>query len=525
MRKDNPMAFYREHYDVIVIGGALAGMSCAMRLASEGKSVLVLERHNLPGGCATSFVRSGIEMEATLHEMMSLGPAEEPLYIRKYLDEMKVAIDWLRVPEAYELVSPEDQIDIELHAGRRADGTWVCADEIEAQYPGTRPEVNRLLEVCRSVYESVLYLNEHSLSKAEMLMKHEALVRTAGYSAEEVLHAAFHLPAPVKKILSAYWIYVGQPMSTLPFTIYAFLMADYMMGGSYVARGFSHEMAMAMQNRCEELGVQFEYCQNVEKILVENGHVYGVRTSRGDEIHARYIACAPYPNTVYGTMIEPQSEVPVQARKYANAMPMSVTNFSVVLLLDQKPEELNIHSYSVFSSEIPFDTNVFWEQGKQPGNWSYLTAICLNYANPDAVPEGMTSLSITNLPLPEAFDRVNADNYYRMKRKIAKQMIDTVSRRLGVNLLNHIQEIVIETPMTIARYTGMYQGGIYGYQHSMVNSVVGRLEDVEREQYIGGLVWCASHQLVGDGMACNINNGKIAATMILEQMKKEASGK
>ena len=132
------MAFYKDNYDVIVIGGALAGMSCAMRLASEGKSVLVLERHNLPGGVATSFVRNGIEMEATLHEMMSLGPTDDPLYIRQYLDEMKVAIDWLRVPEAYDLYSPEDNIDIELHAGRRPDGTWVCADEIEAKYPGTK---------------------------------------------------------------------------------------------------------------------------------------------------------------------------------------------------------------------------------------------------------------------------------------------------------------------------------------------------------------------------------------------------
>ena len=517
------MTFYKDNYDVIVIGGALAGMSCAMRLADQGKSVLVLERHNLPGGVATSFVRGGIEMEATLHEMMSLGPKEDPLYIRTYLDEMKVAIDWLRVPEAYTLFSPKDNIDIELHAGRRSDGTWVCADEIEAQYPGTRAEVNRLLEVCREVYNSVLFLNENKMSKLGMLLNHEALVKTAGYSAKEVLDNAFVLPESVKKILSAYWIYVGQPLSSLPFTIYAFLMADYMIGGSYVARGFSHEMALAMQERCEELGVQYEYGQNVEKILVKDGHVYGVRTSRGDEIHARYIACAPYPNTVYGTMIEPQSEVPAQARKYANAMPMSVTTFSVVMLLDKKPEELNIKSYSVFSSEIPFDTDVFWAEGRKHDGWSYVTTICLNYANPECVPEGMTSLSITNLPLPEAFDDVTADNYYEMKRSIAKQMIDQVSAQLGVNLLDHVVEIEIESPMTVARYTGMYRGGIYGYQHSMDNSVVGRLEDVEREQYIKGLVGCASHQLVGDGMACNINNGKIASKMILEEMKKEAA--
>ena len=51
------MAFFKDKYDVVVIGGALAGMSCAMSLAREGKDVLVLERHNLPGGIATSFVR------------------------------------------------------------------------------------------------------------------------------------------------------------------------------------------------------------------------------------------------------------------------------------------------------------------------------------------------------------------------------------------------------------------------------------------------------------------------------------
>jgi prolycopene isomerase len=521
------MSYYKDKYDVIVIGSALAGMSAAMKLATEGKDVLVLERHNLPGGIATSFVRDGIEIEATLHEMMSIGSDEKPLkplFIRKYLDDMKVAINWLRVPEAYQFVSPEDGIDIELHAGRRDDGTWICADEIEAQYPGSKDDVNALFEIMKQVYESVLYLNEHTISKLETLKNHEALAKTAGYSAKEVIDRMFpHMRREVKQILSAYWIYVGQPMSSMPFTIYSFLMSDYMLGGSFVARGFSHEMSVAMAERCMNLGVQMEFGQTVEKILVKNGHVYGVRTAHGEEIHADYIASAPYPNVVYGKMIEPQSEVPAEARKYADAMPMSVSCFSVVLLLDARPEDLNIHAYSVFSSETSMDTDKFWAQGKQLGNWDYLTTICLNYANPEGVPDGMTSLSITNLPLPECFDGVTADNYFETKRRIASGMIDQVSKRLGVNLKDYIYDIEVETPVTISHYTGDYRGGIYGYQHSMDNSVVARLEDVERDQYIKGLVGCASHQLVGDGMACNINNGKIAATMILAEMEKEGA--
>ena len=55
---------FEDSYDVIVIGGALAGLASALTLCSKGKKVLVLEQHNLPGGVATSFVRGGIEIFA-----------------------------------------------------------------------------------------------------------------------------------------------------------------------------------------------------------------------------------------------------------------------------------------------------------------------------------------------------------------------------------------------------------------------------------------------------------------------------
>ncbi|MEX2707374.1 MAG: FAD-dependent oxidoreductase [Candidatus Freyrarchaeum guaymaensis] len=44
-------------YDVIIIGGGLGGLSSAAWLAKNGLSVLLLEKRELPGGCATGFIR------------------------------------------------------------------------------------------------------------------------------------------------------------------------------------------------------------------------------------------------------------------------------------------------------------------------------------------------------------------------------------------------------------------------------------------------------------------------------------
>src|SRR5262247_3451820 len=65
----------RDVYDAVVVGSGLGGLTAAALLAQAGQRVLIVERHDRPGGYAHAFRRRGYRFDSAVH----LVPGGEPV--------------------------------------------------------------------------------------------------------------------------------------------------------------------------------------------------------------------------------------------------------------------------------------------------------------------------------------------------------------------------------------------------------------------------------------------------------------
>ena len=80
-------------YDAIIIGAGNGGLTAALTVANAGRKVLLLEKHNVPGGCATSFIRGRFEFEVALHQLSGMGAPDKPAFT-VVLDTLGVTPNW-----------------------------------------------------------------------------------------------------------------------------------------------------------------------------------------------------------------------------------------------------------------------------------------------------------------------------------------------------------------------------------------------------------------------------------------------
>lgn len=465
------------HYDYIVIGAGNGGLSSAAKLALNGKKVLVLEKHNIPGGCGTTFRRGRFEFEVALHQLSSMGSPENPGPLRELFREYGIEnkIEWVPIKSLFKINLPGG-FEQSIPADRNEAERVLCK-----RFPMEKQNILNYFETVfgfdRETEEFLKMQSDStgepgaikkSLTKTLFRRKFPVLTRYGLRSTQEVLDEFFE-NKELQLCLSAYWCFMGVPPEKFPFSILARCTAIYMTDKPYYLKGGSQVISQALAEVISDNDGIIKYNCGAKEILIENGTAAGVIDEEGNEYSCDIVISGISPIDTYFKLMKLEN-TPISAREYLSSYKVGISALTCFIGLDCPPEEIGFtDSFNLIYADTDCNEAFQNSYNLMPDKDPIITT-CYTIDDPTVSPPGTSVITAGSLKYGKPWMELSADEYYKTKYKAADIIINRLEERFpGIG--SHIEEIEIATPLTHMRYLNHPEGAIYGFEQDLKSSV------------------------------------------------------
>lgn len=515
-------------YDAVVIGAGTGGLSAALTLATAGKKTLLLEQHNLPGGCSTSFIRGRFEFDASLHEYCAIGSQGNYGPPGKIMMELyKLNINWLLIPDMYRCIGV-------TRSGKHFDitlpiGVENIIDKMEEIVPGSRKPMQTFFELAKECVAANDYFGDHMnevdkngfiKTDSGYYMKHYGNFLKVGERPFNLVLRKIGMPEDAIDILDVYWTYIGMDFERMSFVHMAWMFYMYATLKPAICQYNAHGMTVAATERFRELGGELWLNVSANKVVSdENGNIIGVDTSVGF-VETNYVIANVNPQTAYTKLLDKKVSVPEREIKRANAEKHSIRFFNAYVALNKSVEELGIKDYTIFMPGT-FDTVKNFESSKHYEGNDHSVVVIYNVVNPDASPKGTTVMTFTIAYTEDVWAKFTQREYVKRKQELFQRVMDNFEKDTGIIIHDCIEEIEMASPWTFAHYLKTPQGTTYGYDCNDWDTMLSRLMAIRKDQPIKGFKTCGASGARGDGYSQTYINGNDMGKLILEEMAKE----
>lgn len=266
------------HFEAIVIGSGIGGMSCASALAHFNKKVLVLEQHYVAGGMTHTFKRKDFIWDVGVHALGEMTDNRLPKKLFNWLSDNK--LNMLPYGHPYE--------------------TFIFNDGFKFEYPNSKDEFQKkLIETFPSEEDSIIkYLklinivgklakNHFAarlmpmwLEKLSSPILKRKLNPWINKTVKDVLDDLFK-DQKLKAVLSGQWGYYGASPSEASFFIHA-LTTRHFWEGAYYPEGTSKTIAETFLASVIREGGEVKLKTQVEELILDGKTIKGVKTNKGD---------------------------------------------------------------------------------------------------------------------------------------------------------------------------------------------------------------------------------------------------
>ena len=491
---------------ILVIGAGIGGMSTAARLAKSGHDVTIYENSDRAGGkCRTEwfgdygfdtgpslltlpavyrdlFLKTGKRIE----HILDINPVD-PAFSYNFSDGKSVTFPNLSNPNTY--------IEIEKSFGKVASMQW--KDLIDRS--------ERMWEVSREPFV------ESELTSIWPLLKRKNLIseikQISPFTSLRQLTKKLKIDPHLQMIVDRYATYTGSDPRSAPAVLLTIAFIESTFGAWHIKGGVG-QLAVAIEQRCLDLGVKFEFNTLVTQILVTNNQVTGLKMADGGQVNADLVVSNSDADYLYNNLIQPQVRAAKSERRKLKYATKSLAGFSLLLGLDNSksaPVKLNHHNvYFPENYDAEFD-EIFSRQVPVNDPTIYICA-----------PKDASMVNGTNKE--SWFVLVNAPRHQKnggwdwskggdlYAQKLIKKL-----DQLGLNVSNRLDFLKFRTPADLENYAMAPGGSIYG---TSSNSALSAFLRARNRSKIKGLFSVGGSSHPGGGLPLVGISAEIVANAI-----------
>ena len=495
-------------FDAVIIGSGLGGLSCAAAVARQGFKPLVLEKHDRPGGYATTFSRpGGFVFDVSLHST-TVGDRNGVHNLIFGFPEI-TDVEFVPHRNLYRTIYPEH--DVRVPQKDVAGYVKLLA----GFFPDEQQGIQGLLDDMKGLTEDIGRLS-NARGKVDMSrfpQDFPFLFSNFGKTWGAMVSARIKNPK-LQSIVSSLWGYYGLPPSKLSSFYYALPTYGYLQHGGYYPKGKSQRISDAFVKFIADRGGKVMLNTKVVEILTKDHAAYGVKTADGKEYTGKVVVSNANAFDTIHSMPHEGDFLKEYVGKFDHYS-VSLSSFQVFLGLK---EDL-VGKIGIEDTEIFYQTSYDHEASYKAAltadmdNTGYGLTLYDNL-HKGYSPEGKNTLNLLVLQGYDHWKEFEADyfkgnktTYRAEKERIANIIIKKAEETLLPGLSSAIEVKEIATPLTNLRYTGNTRGAIYGWDQTLGNSGQNRVPHTTpiKNLYLSGAWTRPGHGyggVIGSGLEC-----------------------